>query len=360
MSPNIRWILWTAALAALVTLPGCGSEKSATAKPGEGAPADTALLAAADVAVVTTADLAAGIPVSGTLAPGARVRVTSPLDDIVAEVLVREGQRVTKGQVLGRFRQASVVADAASSRAALASATADRERQKNLLAEGAVSERDVESAEAAYRAARAQDELVQRRLLDATLRAPFAGTLTTRSVQSGDRVGKGDPLFVVADTRELEFEATVPGDAISQVRVGAPVTLTVSGFAPGAITGHVARINATADPATRQVKVYATVANADGRLVGDLFASGTILTEQAVRAIAAPPAGVRRDGDGEFAWVIGTDGRAVRRTIRSGVRDEARDLVQVISGLAARERVIVGPVEGLSAGQAVHVAGKER
>jgi len=61
MSVNIRWMLWMAALAALVTVTGCGGEKAAAAKQGAGAPADTALLAADDVARVTTPDVSAGI-----------------------------------------------------------------------------------------------------------------------------------------------------------------------------------------------------------------------------------------------------------------------------------------------------------
>jgi len=362
MSRTLRyWTMWTAALAAVATLAGCGHDgRTASAMTDGAAPADTALMADDDVARVARADLTSGIPVSGTLAPGARVRITSPVDDVVSEVLVREGQRVARGQVLGRFRQASVEADAASAHAALVSAAADRERQQNLLREGAVSQRDVESSEAAYRAAKAQDEVAQRRLLDATLRAPITGTLTTRSVQSGDRVGKGDPLFVVADTRELEFDATVPSGDVPRVRVGAAVRLSVSGFPSGAITGRVARVNATADPSTRQVEVYATVPNPDGRLVGDLFASGTILTQEARGVLAAPAAAVRRDGSAEFAWIVGKDGRAQRRAVRSGVHDDARDLVQLLAGVAEGDRVVVGPVEGLAAGQVVHVAGKER
>jgi RND family efflux transporter MFP subunit len=361
MNTTTRWMLGFAASAALLSAAGCGARNEvADASARKGAPADTALLAAADVAVATRMDLSAGVPVSGPLAPGWRAHVTSPSDDVVQDVLVREGQRVGKGQALARFRMGSVEADAASAHAALKSAAADWERQKNLLKEGAVSERDVEAAEANYRAAAAQDELASRRQLDATVRAPGAGTVTTRSVQSGDRVGKGDPLFVVADTRELEFEATVPSEFVPLVKVGAPVKLSLSGYAEGTISGRVARINSTADPATRQVKVYVTVPNPGSRLVGDLYATGNILVERATGVLAVPAAAIHVEDAGPIVWIVDKDGRAAKRTVKPGLRDGQIDRVQVLSGLAEGDRVVVGPVEGLVSGQPVHVAGKER
>jgi RND family efflux transporter MFP subunit len=365
-----RLLILSAAIAAALALAGCGGK---SADGGHGAaPNDTpaanaatapaaageALLAPSDVAVARRADLAAGVPVSGTLAPGLEARVTSPFDDVLESVVAREGQRVAKGEVLARFRLTAYDADVASARAALKSAQADHERMQNLFREGAVSQRDVESAEAAWRAAQAGEAVAARRLSDAVVRAPFAGTIATRSAQTGDRVGGGEPLFVVADTRELEFEATVPSEHVALVRPGAAVRLTVTG-ASGEIDGRVARVNATADPATRQVKVYVRVPNAGGRLVGGLFASGQVLTRQARSALAVPSAAVREDGGRPWAYVV-ADGKLARREVRTGVRDESHDLVEVLEGLAAGDTVVTGALAGLGEGQTVRVTGSEK
>ena len=356
MRPTIRISLCL--LLAALALTGCGKPEHGAAK-AAGAPADTAMLAAADVATVTRGDLTAGVPVSGNLAPGWRARVTSPLDEVVQDVLVREGQRVAKGQVLARFRMDAVETAAASARAQLKSAQADYERQKNLLREGAVSERDLESAEAAYRAAAANEAAASRRFTDASVRAPSAGTVTVRSVQAGDRIGFGDPMFVIADTRELEFEATVPSEFVRFVKPGAPVSLAVTGWEAGAIHGRVARVNATADEATRQVKVYVTVPNPGGRLVGGLFASGDVITKQSRSALAAPTAAVRHDGDASFALVV-EGGHLARRALRTGLADRTRDRVEVLEGLKAGDVVVTGSIEGLVASQPVRVQGGGR
>jgi RND family efflux transporter MFP subunit len=356
-------------LAASLALSGCGGHDAGGAphakadsgearRPVAATPSEGTLLAAADVAPARRADLRAGVPVSGTLVPGWEARVTSPLDDIVEEVVVREGQAVARGQVLARFRSLTVAADAASGAAALKVAAADWERQKRLLAAGAVSERDVEAAEAQYRAAEAQNAMVSRRLSDATVRAPGAGVVVSRFVQSGDRVGTGDPLFTVASTATLEFEATVPSEYVSLVRPGAAVDLDVTGSSER-VSGKVARVNATADAATRQVKVYVNVPNPGGRLVGGLFASGNVVTRESRKAIAVPTAGVRREGDATFALVV-ESGRIARRDLRVGVADRAQDLVEVLEGLREGDVVVTGSIEGLAPGTPVHVQGEGR
>lgn len=355
-------VVLIAVLAAL-SLAGCGAgsdKKKASPAANRTATeaADVALLAASDVAVAARLDLAAGVPVSGTLEPGWEARVTSPFDDVVEEVVVNEGQRVAKGQVLARFSNDIMTTAAASAAAALKSALADYERQKNLLAEGAVSQRDLEASEANWRAAQAQNSAAAKRLADATVRAPQSGAITQRSVQSGTRVGAGDPLFVVADTRELEFEASVPSEFVRLVRPGAMVRLDVTGFETGAIRGRVARVNSQADAATRQVKVYVNVPNHDGRLVGGLFASGNVVTHEARKVLAVPSAAIRHEGDVHSVWVLAGD-QLQLKTVKVGLRDESRDLVEVLEGLHEGDQVVTGPVDGFTPGRPARVTGKE-
>ena len=159
-----------ALFAVVVLAAGCGGAKE---KQGDAAAQDAlnapARLAATDIAIATRLDLAAGIPVSGSLEPAIDVRITAPVTEMIDRVLVKEGDAVTRGQVLARFRTASLEPSASSADAELKMRAADRERMQNLLKEGAVSERDVESAEAAWRAAAAQRAQAHNRLADATV-----------------------------------------------------------------------------------------------------------------------------------------------------------------------------------------------
>ena len=334
---------------------GCGRGKAA------GQPADslrTAVLGPDDVVRAARRDLIAGVPVSGTLQPSVEVRIASPIPEVVEQVFVKEGQAVQRGQVLARFRTSAVEPAALSAEAQRRKAEADYARMQNLYKEGAVSEQDVESAEVALRAAQANEASAQKRLDEATVRAPASGVISKRAVDSGDRVKDGDLLFQLVDTRELEFEATVPSEYVSAVRIGAPVTLTVTGADSG-LTGRVARVNATVDEATRQVKVYLSVSNRGGRLVGGLFATGRIMLNHVRNAVAVPRTAVRAGPDGKPYVLIVEGGKIARRDVTVGATDEQASQVEIKTGLQGGETVIVGPANGLEAGDPATIAGRE-
>jgi multidrug efflux pump subunit AcrA (membrane-fusion protein) len=136
------------------------------------------------------------------------------------------------------------------------------------------------------------------------------------------------------------------------------VALALSGY-PEGVSGRVARVNATVDPATRQLQVYVTVANRGGRLVGGLFASGRVVTEQVRAALAIPQSGLRTDPDGGTYVLTVEGGRLARRGVTVGITDEVAGLAEIRAGIVEGSQVVVGPAEGLAPGQAVEVAGGE-
>ena len=103
-----------------------------------------------------------------------------------------------------------------------------------------------------------------------------------------------------------------------------------------------ARVEPTADPATRQVGVYLQLPNADRGLVGGLFATGRVLAGGGTESVVVPIAAVRGSGATAYAWVI-QDGRAVRRPVTTGARDESTGVIAIASGLQAGEQVVVAP-----------------
>jgi RND family efflux transporter MFP subunit len=343
-------ILLMAAAAASCSGGGAGGDD---ARPTD----DASLLSARDLATVARADLATGVPVQGTLAPAVEVNIVAPFPELLEAVLVKEGEAVRRGQVLARFRTTAIGPAAASAEAHRLAAAADYQRMKNLLEEGAVAPRDVENAEAQLKAAEAADALARKHLDEAVVTAPLDGVVAHRFVQGGDRVGDGDPLFRLVNTDELEFEASVPTGALGSVHPGAPVALTISGITGFLVEGRIARVNATVDPATRQVKVYVAVPNHDHRLAGDMFATGRIVREEAKGVLALPSPAVRTEAGGTpFAWVV-TKGRIEKRALTIGLRDELRELVEVKGGVADGDSVIVSPVEGLRPGRVVEIMG---
>lgn len=358
-----------AALAAALST-ACGGKT-------DGAQAETAperiSIGAADVATAARRTLHAGVPVSGSLEPKVFITVGAPVAEQLVEMFLDEGQPVQQGQPMARFKDEVLRAAAASARADVATqqmqvtiAVAESTRAETLLREGAIAPRDRDNSLLALNGARARLALAEAqaagaddRLSTTTLRAPASGVVSRRHLQAGDRADFGKPVFDIVDTRTLVLSASVPVEHMAELRVGRPVTLTVSQMDSTTVTGRISRINPTADMATRQVRVYVDIPNAGHRLVGGLFVSGRVLVDEATNAVTVPRTAIRREGDAQTPVVyVVVDGKIARRPVSVGIADEDLGLVQITSGVQAGDIVIVGPVEGLTDGASVEILGQ--
>jgi RND family efflux transporter MFP subunit len=324
-------------------------------------------LGAENVAVVRTDTLRAGPVISGTLSPVRTAQLRSQLAGSVLETYADQGQHVTANQLLVRI-DATAIRDAyrsalsgvqAATLAATVAATQAR-RYDTLLAAGAISEHDREliaeqSAQAETQRATAVAQLAQvaQQLAAADVRAPFAGVVSARDVNVGDVIQPGMPLYVVVDPTMLQLEASVNADRIASVRVGAPVTFTLNGYGGRTFDGRITRINPVADPTTRQVEVYAGLPNAGGTVIGGLFATGRVVTTVA-RGLSVPAAAL--DARALRPSVLRVRHGVVERVdVGVGIRDDLAERVEVTSGVAAGDTLLLGQAQALSPGAAVRV-----
>ena len=109
-------------------------------------------------------------------------------------------------------------------------------------------------------------------------------------VEPGERVARGATLFTVVRNDRLELAASVPARSAADIRPGQPVRFVADGQT---LEGRVARVSPTINPATRAVEVYAQVANPNGRLKGNTFATGRIVGRTVADALLVPSAAVR-------------------------------------------------------------------
>ena len=367
MSPQVKAVLAVSMLAALAA---CGGKKNAhegQAEAEESAPAVT--LGASDLATAAATTLRSGVALSGPLTAKQTVVLAAPVAEQIAEMYVDEGTPVRQGQPVARFRDEVLRAAAASANADLVSArtnvqlaAAESTRAVALFAEGAIAQRDRDNALLALETARSRFALAQSQATNATdkvetatLRAPFAGVVSARNAQAGDRVDFQKPVMTIVNNSVLQLEASVEARWLPDLAVGRPVQLAVTGMRDS-ISGRIARINPIADPATRQVRVYVEVPNRRG-LVGGLYVSGYAVAREVRDAVAVPRTAIRVEGaNAENVIYVVSGGKVARRVVQPGIEDAARGLVQV-SGIAAGDTVVVGPVDGLSEGTRVEVGG---
>ncbi len=365
---RVRSPLALAALAALGLAAGCRQDPDANAEQRTGT---VTLLGRESVVVLDSVTLKSGPAISGTLAAEREARVRAQVAGTVIATYPEQGQRVARGALLARIddqavRDAYLSARSQVRSAELAQQVARRnlERSQTLARAGAIADRDLETAtwnasnaDAQLADAKARLASAEQELQHTTVRAPFAGVVSERSASAGDVVQTGGALYTIIDPASLRFDGTVPAEQVGQLERGAPVEFSVSGYPGRVFTGKIDRINPAADPATRQVRVYVAVPNADQRLVAGLYAEGRVGTAVR-RAIVAPASAVDQRGVTPTVLRI-RQGKVEQVTVQLGVRDEADDRIELRSGVAAGDTLLLGNAAGVLPGAAVRVTGGE-
>ncbi|MBA3853597.1 MAG: hypothetical protein C0503_04225 [Gemmatimonas sp.] len=355
--------------------PATGATPGAAAAGGPAAPrpAGSVVLSGADLYTLTPGPIEVGIAISGGLRPIESIVIRARLEGDVVEVIAREGDRVAQGALLARFESTeqeatlrSAEADKIAAETEAKTAQWNFEQTRDLFQAGAVPERDFRAAEqtatsAAARLAASEARLRAAALVarDTRVVAPVGGTIERRVIQSGVRALRGSELFTLVRTDILELTAAVPARLASDVRSGQPVRFVADGRN---FDGRVARVSPTVDPTSQSVTVYVQVPNRDGNLKGNTFATGQIIASAFDNQLLVPQQAVRQPAAGAaadpFVWRV-QGGVLERAVVKLGVVDEGRGVVQVLSGLAAGDQVVVGNVGMLGNGMQVQLIGGE-
>jgi membrane fusion protein, multidrug efflux system len=343
-------------------LAACGKKAS----PADGTAADSAAwVGKENVVVARQQPIEVGPTVSGTLEAERKAVVRAEIGATIVAVNAEPGQQVARGAVLARLDDTSIRDAYESSQSAVTSAELNQqiagkelERANALVQAGAIAERDVETARLAQTSATSQLADAKSRLASAQkqlartiLRAPFSGVVSERPVSLGDVVQSGNTLFTIIDPASLKFEGAVPADALGGLKVGTPVSFTIGGV--GTLRGKVTRINPAVDPVTRQVRLTVGVPNAGGKLIAGLFAEGRVATRTR-DGVVVPNSAVDRRG--VRPYVLRIKGSRVERVeVVLGLIDEAEEQMEVQTGLAAGDTLLVGGARGLTPGTLVRI-----
>jgi multidrug efflux pump subunit AcrA (membrane-fusion protein) len=173
-------------------------------------------------------------------------------------------------------------------------------------------------------------------------------------VSVGDVVQSGAALYTIVDPSTLELQGTVPANSIGIVHVGLPIKFDVTGYPGHPFTGTIARINPTADPMTRQVRIYAEIPNIGRALVGGLYAEGRIAS--ILKTTLTLPADAVNHRTISPAVMKINHGIVARVPVTLGTLDEKSNFVEVTSGIAAGDTVLRGSAMDITLGTKVRAA----
>jgi RND family efflux transporter MFP subunit len=342
----------------------CGLDENGEAPPPEPA---AVRIGRENIATVETGEIRTGPMVSGALTAERSATVRAQVGGSILAMRVDQGEPVSRGELLARIeardlRDAAASAEVAlrSAESALQVAQSEAKRTEALVEGGALAERDLETArnavsnaQAQLAAARARLTSTRQQLGDTVIRAPIAGVVSEKPANAGDVVTPGTALVTIIDPSSMQLEASVPSEAISALRVGAPVDFQVRGYPGQTFMGRIERISPAADPVTRQIPIFVSIPNTGGRLIAGLFAEGRV-TAESRRALVVPASAVDTSGPAPTVTRV-REGRAERVEVAVGLRDEKTERVEIVAGVSAGDILLTGAPQSITPGTPVRI-----
>lgn len=302
------------------------------------------------------------VKVTGTLVPARQAEVASQASGRVMAVLVRAGDTVSEGDVIAQIDRATLElqlnqqrATAEATRAQLESSQQQLERTEQLGTQGLASPSALEQARSSTAALQANltaleiaVESAELALSNATVKSPLDGVVASRSVEPGQTISAGTPLFSIVNLDQMVFEAAASVNSSAFVAAGQSATISVTGLGGQEFTGTVTRVNPVAITGTRTVPIYIELENS-GSLRGGMFATGFVTVAEKPDALSVPAAALREDADGQYVLKL-VDGTLTRQGIEV-VQEWDRGRLVEVTGLLAGDVVVSAPLPELTAGE---------
>ncbi len=275
----------------------------------------------------------------------------------IAAILVREGDRVARGQLLARLDPTSLSAAVASARAEAIRADADYKRLLALFDKGWVTAPRVEQARATAAAAHARVDQTGFDAGLAVVRAPAAGIVLRRPAEPGQMMAPGQTVLTVGDLASGYVLQLPLADAdLARLLPGQRAAVSLAALGPAMIAAPVSEVGARGDDGTGTFRVELALPAIPGLRSGMIGSARLQLRPAGDAALAVPATAIfQARADEGFVYVLdGATGRVRRRLVSLGRVDDRQ--VTITAGLKAGERVVVSGPDRLRDGVRVAIA----
>lgn len=289
------------------------------------------------------------------------VVISADIPGRITEVFFTPGSRVEKGAPL---IQQDITSETAQLRAAEANVELARlnvERVRELYTKRASSKADLDTAEARIKEAQAQADTIRTNIAKKTIKAPFSGQLGIRLVNVGQDLASGTPIVSLqaVDTMFLNF--SLPQQSLAAIEPGLPVRMKTDAVPDREFSGAITAIDPEVDPATRNVRVQATVENPDQKLLPGMFGSVKVVLPAREPVVAVPITAVAYATYGDSVFVVEEETKEsgekhlVARQQFVQLGRTMGDFVAITKGIEEDQTVVVSGVFKLQNGAPVAV-----
>jgi len=321
-------------------------KKDGTAEDKEKAPVPVS------VAPINRGAVSAYISSTANLVADAEVRVLSEAEGRVAELLVEEGDRVKKGQVLAQLVKNDAEIAVKKAQIKVESMGIAFERAQKGLADNLISRELYDKVSLDDQIAQQELAEAQWRLEKTTIRAPFTGRVTERFVKLGQHLNPSDQLFTVSDFDPLIAKIFLPEKDVYGLKEGRDVRITLKASDTTRFRGRIRQISPVVDTATGTVKLTIEATAPPPEVRPGAFVTIDIVRETHPQAVLVPREAVIRELQAAYIFVA-KGNVAEKRTVALGLEEGGR--IEALSGVVPGEQAIVAGQGGLKQGTAIKV-----
>lgn len=305
-------------------------------------------------------NLISRVSTTGTIIPINAVDVSSRITARLQEVLVKENDHVTKGQVIATLDAKSLATQRDQARFNVTNTKAKYERAKYLYSIGADSLATLEDAQYAYDTAQSALEERESDLAETTIVAPMDGVVVGKPKTAGTMAtaGNDNPTVIMrlADLSTKQIMAKVDETDIGSIKTGQSATFTIDAFPGKTFNARVAKIaetdttnvweeafsssSSSSSSSTSGVVYYYVTLDVDdpeSLLLPGMTAQVDIQTANKQGALSLPIAALKTDSNGSYVMVKGDDGKFTRQTVQTGIYSD--EYVEILSGLNEGDEV---------------------
>ncbi|MCG8392077.1 MAG: efflux RND transporter periplasmic adaptor subunit [Pseudomonadales bacterium] len=288
----------------------------------------------------------------GTARSAQAVVLLAEVPGRVSQILFQQGQQVKKGQVLVSLDDRNARAELARSEAEYQRALDDYRRGQQLVERRAISQSEVDTFRTTLEAARASRDAARANLNDHTIKAPFAGVVGLRQVDSGAYLQTGDAITTLDSQGQIDVDFQIPERYLAKLAVGLTVQASNEAFPDQSFEGVISHLDSRVNAASRSLTARARLDNPGGRLRSGQFLRISVqLAER--QALLVPEQAIITQGAQSYVFTVSEDNTARRHPVTLGGRRDG--WVEITSGLTGQPDIIVNGHSRLGSGQPVKV-----
>lgn len=277
---------------------------------------------------------------------------------ILTQVLVKEGQKVSKNQILAKIDDAGLSQQLAQIKIQSELAKTTFERQKRLWNQKIGSEIQYLQAKASYEGQQKAVNQLEQQVAKTIVRAPFSGTIDDVITEQGSVVGAGQsPLFRIVNLKNMYIETNVPERYISHVTKGKGVEVEFPVLGK-TISTKVHQAGNFINPANRTFKVEIKIPNTEQNIKPNLTAKLKINDYTNKKALLIPQSVISENANGEqYVYTIAseTENSAIANRVIIKTGKTQGDLIEILSGLKDGNKIIQEGARSVKNGQKVKI-----